>query len=81
MTQRYGKAVLWSTAFRLSNQVKLSFRIYYTPVHTYPLSVTKPELIKLLHIFSIILLFITQQCEGLQKESFSTNAEQETLLD
>lgn len=81
MTQSYGKAVPWNIAFRLGNQIKLSFKTYYTPVHSYPLSVTKPELIKLLHIFSIMLLFITEQYEGMQKESFSTNTEQGTLLD
>lgn len=58
MAQCYREAALWNIAFRLGNQVKLSFRIYYTPVHGYPLSATKPELIKLLHIFSIMLLFI-----------------------
>lgn len=81
MTWSYSKAVPWNTAFRLGNQIKLSFKTYYTPVHSYPLSATKPELTKLLHIFSIIMLFITEQHEGMQKESFSTNTEQGTLLD
>lgn len=81
MAQHYSKALLWNIAFRPSNQIKLSFKIYCTPVHSYPLSVTKPELIKLVHIFSFMLLFIIYRYEGMQKESFSTNTEQGTLLD
>lgn len=81
MTWRYSKAVLWNIESSLGNQIKLSFKTYCTPVHSYPLSATKPELTKLLHIFSIMLLFITEQYKGMQKESFSTNTEQGTLLD
>lgn len=81
MTWCYSKAVPWNTAFGLGNQIKLSFKTYYTSVHGYPLSATKPELTKLLHIFGIMLLFITEQYEGMQKESSSTNTEQGTLLD
>lgn len=68
MTQPYSKAVPWSIAFKLDNQIKLSFKTWCTPVHSYPLSATKLELTELLHIFSIMLLFITEHCEGIEKE-------------